>query len=318
MKAIVIDQFGGPEQLKLVEMPTPVPLQNEVLVRVEAAGVNPVDCKIRDGLLETLIPHRFPLILGWDASGVVEKIGSQIKNFQVGDEVFACCRKPTVQHGAYAEYIVLSEDQLAKKPKNLSFIEAASVPLAGLTAYQALLDAAHIKKGEKILIHAAAGGVGMFAVQLAKLMGAFVIGTASQMHHAFVKRMGADEVIDYTKEDFRDATHRICKEGVDVVLDCVGGDVYQKSSQVLDHGGRLVSIVSQPSKDLESKHIIGTWVFTAPNSKELSKIAEWIEQGKIRTEVSVLLPMSLAAKAHELSSSHHTRGKIVLDFSDGA
>ena len=299
MKAIAIDNFGGRTELKLRELPTPVAGKGEVLIKVKAAGVNPVDRKIREGLLRTRLPHQFPIILGWDAAGTV--VGT-------GAAVYAYCRKPIIKDGTYAEYVVVPKTSIARKPKNLSFVEAASVPLAALTAYQSLFDAAGLKRGQRVLIHAAAGGVGGFAVQLAKQAGAYVIATASQAKHAYVKSLGADEVIDYRAVDFRQAVR-----DVDVAFDTVGGETQVKSTDVVRKGGVLVSILAfVDAEAVRKKGVEPKYVFVAPNGRQLAKLTKLIEAGKLRTKIAKVFPLKAAAKAHALIEQGHTTGKIVL------
>jgi NADPH:quinone reductase-like Zn-dependent oxidoreductase len=313
MKAIAIREFGGRDKLEPMDLPVPELGNGEVLVRVRAAGVNPVDWKIREGRLKDLFPHRFPLIPGWDAAGIVERIGPGVTRFRVGDEIFAYCRKPVVQGGAYAEYISLTEEHMAVKPRNTTFTEAAGIPLAALTAYQALVDAAGIRSGERVLIHAAAGGVGGFGVQIAKDRGALVWGTAGSRNEDYVRSLGADRVIDYSRDDFRKVVRSAYPDGVDVVFDCVGGDVLKESVEIVRKGGRLISIVdSLDERSLGRADIRFEFVFVAPNSKELSELGQMVEQGRLKVHLAEVLPLEAAAKAHELSESRHTRGKIVL------
>jgi NADPH:quinone reductase-like Zn-dependent oxidoreductase len=313
MKAIAIREFGGRDKLERMDLPVPEVGNGEVLVRVKGAGVNPVDWKIREGWLKDRFPHRFPLIPGWDAAGIVERIGPGVTRFRVGDEIFAYCRKPVVQGGAYAEYIALTEEHMAFKPSNASFTEAAGIPLTALTAYQALVDAAGIKSGERVLIHAAAGGVGGFGVQIAKDRGALVWGTASSSNGDYVRSLGAERVIDYTKDDFRKVVRSAYPDGVDVVFDCVGGDVLEKSVEIVRKGGRLISIVdSLDEGSVGRAGIRFEFVFVAPNSRELSELGQMVEQGRLKVHLEEVLPLEAAAKAHELSESRHTRGKIVL------
>lgn len=313
MKAIAIREFGGRDKLERMDLPVPEVGAGEVLVRVKGAGVNPVDWKIREGRLKDLFPHRFPLIPGWDAAGIVEKIGPGVTRFRVGDEIFAYCRKPVVQGGAYAEYIALKEEHMAVKPRNTTFTEAAGIPLTALTAYQALVDAAGIRSGERVLIHAAAGGVGGFGVQIAKDRGALVWGTAGSRNEDYVRSLGAERVIDYSRDDFRKVIRSAYPDGVDVVFDCVGGDVLKKSVEIVRKGGRLISIVdSLDERSLGRADIRFEFVFVAPNSKELSELGQMVEQGRLRVHLEEVLPLEAAAKAHELSESRHTRGKIVL------
>lgn len=313
MKAIVINDFGGRDKLQLTDLPVPAVKEGDILVRVKAAGVNPVDWKIREGYIKDLFPYEFPIILGWDAAGIVEQTGPGVTRFKQGDEIFAYCRKPIVHGGTYAEYIALEEEHAALKPKNISYEEAASIPLAALTAYQSLFDAAKIKPGETILIHAAAGGVGGFGVQLAKDHGAVVWATASGNNEKYVKDLGASEVVDYTQEDFREAIRSQNPDGVDVVFDCVGGEVLSKSAEIVKGGGRLVTIVDDPT-DLPRSDIQKEFVFVAPNSSQLTELARMVEQGRLKTHLSQVFDFGVdeARKAHELSESGHTRGKMVL------
>jgi NADPH2:quinone reductase len=313
MKAIAINEFGGRDKLQLIDLPVPEVVEGEILVQVKAAGVNPVDWKIREGYLKDLFSHQFPVILGWDAAGLVEGVGNGVTRFKSGDEIFAYCRKPIVHGGAYGEYILLKEEHAALKPKNISFEEAASIPLAALTAYQSLFDAANLQPGETILIHAAAGGVGGFGVQLARGHGAVVWATASSRNKAYVQDLGASQVVDYTQENFGKAILSQYPAGVDVVLDCVGGEVLEKSAEIVKEGGHLISIVDDPT-GLARDDIHKEFVFVAPNSTQLTELARMVEQGRLKTYLSQVFPFGLeeARKAHELSESGHTRGKMVL------
>jgi len=313
MKAIAIDEFGGRDKLQLMDLQVPEYSPEEILVKVRAAGVNPVDWKIREGYLKDLFPHEFPVILGWDAAGVVEGIGRKVTRFKEGDEIFAYCRKSIVHGGSYADYIVLQEEHAALKPKNTTLEEAASIPLAALTAYQALFDAAKLNSDETVLIHAAAGGVGGFAVQLAKDRGAVVLATASARNEEYVRDLGASQVIDYTQADFVQVVRAQFSDGVDVVFDCVGGEVLEKSAVIVNQGGRLISIVDDPT-GVARTDIHKEFVFVAPNSAQLKELARMVEQERLKTHLSQALPFGLeeARKVHELSESGHTRGKMVL------
>ena len=313
MKAIAINEFGGRDTLHLMDLPVPEIKPGEILVKVKAAGVNPVDWKIREGYIKDLFPYEFPIILGWDAAGIVEQAGEEVTRFKEGDEIFAYCRKPMVKGGAYAEYIVLEEEHAAIKPKNISFEEAASIPLAALTAYQALFDAAKINPGETILIHAAAGAVGGFGVQLATDHGAVVWGTASGRNTEYVRDLGAAQVVDYHQVDFCDSVRSAYPDGVDVVFDCVGGDVLARSAEIVKQGGRLISIVDDPT-GLARRDILKEFVFVAPNSTQLTELAGMVEQGRLKTHLSQVFSFGLeeAKRAHELSESGRTRGKMVL------
>lgn len=313
MKAIVIESFGDVEKLHFDEVPTPQPGDNEVQIQILYTGVNPVDWKIREGYLKKKFPHEFPIILGWDAAGIVTATGKNVRKLKKGDEVFAYCRKPTVKWGTYAEFTCFDADNVALKPKNINFAQAAGVPLAGLTAWQALFDFAKLKKGETILIHAGAGGVGGLAIAFAKNAGANVITTASTENHAYVKKLGAHHAIDYRKNNFDQELKKLAPQGVDVVLDTIGGDTLIKSLDVLKPQGRLVSIIEQlDPKIAQDKNIRFGYVFVSPNGLQLKQIAELIEQGKVLPPNIHELPFSDAKKAQELSKTGHTKGKIVL------
>src|SRR6266576_1825153 len=236
MKDIRIHKYGGPEVLQYEDAPRPKPQSGEVLVRVKAAGVNPIDWKVREGHMKDFWPHKFPLILGWDLSGVVEELGKGASRFTIGDEVYSV-PDPT-RNGAYADYIVVCESELALKPNSLHHVHAAAAPLAALTAWQSLFDTAQLQPGQRVLIHAGSGGVGHFAVQLAKWKGAYVIATASKKNQELLRELGADETIDYTRQRFEDVAHKI-----DIVLDPIGGDTQERSWQVLKKGGILLSVV---------------------------------------------------------------------------
>ncbi|MDB6068013.1 MAG: Alcohol dehydrogenase zinc-binding domain protein [Pedosphaera sp.] len=303
MKAACIHAFGGPEVVNLEDVPKPQPGSAEILVRVHAAGVNPVDWKIREGHL-----GKFPLpqILGIDFSGVVESLGPDVKDFRVGDAVFGTVAD---ESGSFAEYAVSSVSQVAKKPASLDHVQAASLPVASMTAWQALFDAAELMAGQKVLIHAAAGGVGGFAVQFAKWKGAHVIGTASTRNLDFVRQLGADEVIDYRTTKFEEVVRDI-----DVVLDTVGGDTQKRSWGVLKPGGILVSIVQPPSNENASgRGVRGVFLRSNHNrGDQLARIADLVVSGVVKTYVETVLPLKEVRKALDLSQSGRTRGKIVL------
>ena len=303
MKAIRIHQYGGPEVLAQVEMQRPTPGPNEVLIKVQAASVNPVDWKLRAGHVKEIFPVTFPATLGWDVSGTVEEAGSGVTAFKRGDEVYAL-----LKGGGYAEYATADEAVVARKPRTLDYVNAAAVPVAGLTAWQALFEVAQLSSGQKVLIHAAAGGVGNFAVQFAKAKGAYVIGTASSKNQAFLRELGVDQAVDYQKTRFEDVVR-----DVDVVLDTVGADTQERSFKVLKKGGILVSIVQPPSQELAAKYGVRALFYGAhASSSNLAEIAKLIDSGKVKTVVETVLPLAEARRAHELSESGHGRGKIVL------
>src|SRR5882762_3351166 len=311
MKAIRIHNYGGPEVLHYEGAPRPQPQAGEVLVRVHAAGVNPIDWKVREGHMKDFWPHKFPLILGWDLSGVVEKIGDGVSRFKKGDEVYSV---PDVSRdGAYAEYIVVREPELALKPNSLHHIRAAAVPLAALTAWQALFDTAQLQPGQRVLIHAGSGGVGHLAVQLAKWKGAHVFATASSKNQELLRRLRVDDAIDYTKQKFEDFAR-----DVDVVLDTIGGETQERSWSVLKRGGVLVSLVQPPSEEKAKElGVRATMLGAQPNGAQLEEIAKIIDSGRLVPVIDRILPLSEARRAHELSPAGHTPGKIVLRIING-
>lgn len=313
MKAMAIQEFGGRDKLQLMDLPVPDIGPHDVLIRIKAAGVNPVDWKIREGFLREVLPHEFPIILGWDVAGVVEKVGLEVTNHQAGDEVYAYGRLPVVHHGSYAEYIALPADIVGKKPTSLSFEQAASIPLAALTAYQSLFDAGGLQRGQTVLIHAAAGGVGGFAVQLAKHCGATVLGTASPCNHDYLRGLGADRVIDYGTEDFRQVIREWSPSGMDLVLDFVGGEVLEKSVEILNPTGCLVTIVEpDQAKTMKEQGVNIHFVFVAPNAQQLEELTNMADQGQLQTHVAGTFSLEEASQAHEMIESHHVRGKLVL------
>src|SRR5215471_12216828 len=310
MKAVVIHEYGGPEVLKYEEVSQPEPKQNELLIRVIAAGVNPVDGMIRSGMFDKEGHRAFPIILGGDISGVVETIGSKITKLKPGDPVFAYVSLD--DSGGYAQYALVTEREAAPKPKSLTYVEAAAVPIVALTAWQALIDTAKLKAGQTVLIHGGSGGVGSFAIQIAKAHGAKAIATASTANQELLKQLGADVAIDYTKQNFEN----IAKD-VDVVLDSIGKDTLARSYGVVKKGGIIVSLVARPDPvELEKHGIRGEGLSVDPNSDELGEIGRLIDEKKINVIVSQTLPLSEARKAEEQVATGHTRGKIVLKVAD--
>jgi NADPH:quinone reductase-like Zn-dependent oxidoreductase len=306
MKAVSIYSYGGPEVLIYEDAPRPRARTGEVQIRVHAAGVNPVDWKIREGHLKDMLHHTFPLVLGWDVSGIVETLGPGVGRLKVGDEVYS--RPDILRNGAYAEYTIVQESEVALKPTSLDHLQAAAIPLAGLTAWQSLFEAAGLSSGQRVLIHAAAGGVGTFAVQLAKWKGAYVIGTASARNRDFLRQLGADEVIDYQATPFEEVVRE-----VDVVFDTLGGDTQKRSWKVLKRGGILVSIIGPPSPELAAAQgVRQAFVFVKPNAMQLAEMATLVDSGKLKSVVETVLPLADARRAQELSQGGHTRGKIVL------
>ncbi|WP_246166963.1 NADP-dependent oxidoreductase [Oryzomonas japonica] len=306
MKSVRIHAYGGPEALVYEDAPLPQLGKDEILVRVHAAAVNPVDWKIREGHLKGMLDSRLPLILGWDVSGTVEAVGPEVVRFKAGDEVFS--RPDIARDGAYAEFIVIRENEAAFKPQSIDHLHAAAIPLAGLTACKSLFAAAKLSAGQTILIHGAAGGVGTYAVQLAKWKGAHVIATASERNHDYLRELGADEVIAYQNVRFEDKVR-----DVDVVFDTIGGETQTRSWNVVKQGGVLVSIVSPPSQEeAVARGVRPEFVFIQPDAAELSALAKLVDSGKLRVMVEAVLPLAEARRAQELSQNGHTRGKIVL------
>jgi alcohol dehydrogenase len=329
VRAMTIREYGEPSVLRAEDVEKPVPGPRDLLVRVRAAAVNPVDCKIRSGGQRNIIRYRFPWILGLDVSGVVEAVGSEVKRFAVGDEVWS---SPTHRRpGSYAEYTCIDEREAARKPKNITHEEAASIPLVGLTAYQCLLEKGRLVKGQTVLVHAGSGGVGAFAIQLAKHVGATVITTCSAKNADFVRELGADRVIDYTKESFADAV-----SNVDLVLDSVGEDAYEGNLRVVKRGGRISNITIDVTRHVERfgaffslftlawtmlvihiapwlrKRVRLRHVVKRSDGEQLALIAGLVESGAIRPTVARVLPLEEVGEAHRLSETNRTRGKIVL------
>ena len=308
MKAVLVHAYGGPEALTLEDIPRPVPKANEVLVRVSAAGVNPVDWKLREGHLQQIMPVQFPFTPGCDVAGIVESVGEGVGDFAVGDGVYGAV--PPTTGGGYAESVIVPSATLADKPKNLSFVEAASVPSVAITAWQSLFESGGLTAGQTVLIHGGSGGVGMFAVQLAHQKGARVIATCSAENIEFVESLGADEVLDYKAVRFEEKV-----SGVDVVLDTQGGDTQERSWQTLKPGGILVSVVSPPSEEKAAEaNARGVMVQVAASKALLTEIAEMLDAGTIKTEIAQTFSLSEARQAQELSQIGHTRGKIVLQI----
>lgn len=310
MKAAYYDEFGGPKAVRSGKIELPELKEGEVLIKIKAAGVNPVDAVITNGYYKDVLPYSFPIIPGWDLAGVIEDRGHAARRFEVGDEVFAYARRPEVKWGTFAEYIIISDSYLAKSPQNISSEEAAAIPLAGLTAYQSLYKAGNLSEGQKLLILGSSGGVGSFAIQLAKAKGAEVIGVASSKNHDYMKSLGADHTIDYKDRDIGEAVKEIYPEGVDLIFDCTSGESLQQSLKSLKDSGKLVSILNQ-GDDLDEK-IDFEYVFVEPNARQLEHMRELVEDGKLKVEVNKTYSLDEAAEALEQIQSLHTTGKIVI------
>ena len=330
MKAFILDRYGSNDGVRAGEMPDPQLNDDDVLVQIYAASVNPVDLKIRDGKLKLVLPYRLPFVLGNDLAGVVVRVGSGVRRFKPGDEVYARPDKDRI--GAFAEFISIREDAVANKPKKLTMEEAASIPLVGLTAWQALIERANLQRGQKVLIHAGSGGVGTFAIQLEKHVGATVATTTSTANLEWVKRLGADIVIDYKKDDFE----TILRD-YDAVLDTLGGETLEKSLRVLRPGGKLISISGPPDPDF-AKEIGATWIvglamrllsyrirrsarrhhvsysflFMRPSADQLREIGSLIDSGAIRPVVDRVFPFESTKEALAYVERGRAKGKVVV------
>ncbi|MGN6195458.1 MAG: NADP-dependent oxidoreductase [Ginsengibacter sp.] len=312
MKAAIINEFGPPEVLQIKEIEKPAANQEQVLIKIKSIGINPVDTKVRAGTSGVSKKISLPAILGWDFSGIIEDVGKNVLGFKMGDEVFGCIGFPGLGK-TYAEYTVADPDLLAKKPRNISFDEAAAIPLAGLTAYQAINEELNISSGQKILIQAAAGGVGHLAVQFAKLNGAYVIGTASEKNEKFLKSLGIDKVINYKKEKFEDEVHDL-----DAVLDAMGGEVLYRSISCVKRGGAVVCLPSSTKNDPKAIEIAAEkgvrlmWPMMRPDGKEMRLIAHLLEEKKIKVKVDKIFALDQIAWAHKAIETHQTSGKVVV------
>jgi NADPH2:quinone reductase len=313
VRAIAIDEFGGRDNLREMDLPTPRVGPDVVLIRIRAAGLNPVDWKLREGGLEPAFPHVFPVVPGWDAAGTVERVGPAVTRFQPGDEVFAYCRKHFVGEGTYAEYVAVPDGFVAPMPSSLDFAQAAAFPLTGLTARQALVEAMGLHQSETVLIHAAGGGVGGFAVQIANRLGARAIGTASAEKHAHVRDLGATETIDYAREDFVAAVREAVPGGVDVVFDTIGGETLEQSIDALRDGGRIVSIAEPPAGEHYSQRgIQAHYMFVRPDGGALEALGAMADDGRLRVHLEQTWPLQEAAAAMERLEGGHVTGKLAL------
>jgi NADPH:quinone reductase-like Zn-dependent oxidoreductase len=307
MRAIVIHAYGGPEVLKLEEVARPEPAADEILIRVVSASINPVDVAIRKGYLAELVGN-FPLIPGMDAAGIVEKVGNKVTKYKAGDPVFAFFTLKG--EGGYAEFVTAKDDELAPKPGNVSFAQAAGAGAAGATAWEALIDTANLRPGQSVLIHGGSGGVGHLAIQIAKAKGAKVFATASTANQDFLRQMGADVAIDYTRTRFEDVA-----KDVDVVLDTVGRDTLGRSYGVVKKGGIIVSIVEDPKPEaLEAHGIRGVTLRCTPKAGVLVELSKLMEAKKLAPVISQTFPMTQVVQAQDQIATGHTRGKIVLNI----
>ncbi|HZD79775.1 MAG TPA: NADP-dependent oxidoreductase [Actinomycetota bacterium] len=308
MRAVTVREFGPPEVLRVEEVPRPQPGEGELLVRVHAAGVNPVDAGVRSGRARALVGAELPYVPGFDVSGIVAEGGPGVTEFEVGDEVFAMI--DLRRGGGYAEYAIVRQEEAASKPARATFEEAAALPLAALTSWQALFDNAGLREGDVVLIHGGSGGVGSVAVQLAKWRGATVIATASERNQDFLRELGADVAIDYQSQRFEDIAR-----DVDVVLDPIGGETQARSLRVLKDGGTLVALIGltpearSPGRDIRVRTML-----VHPDADQLRRIAGLVDEGRLRPMVSRVFPIEGAPEAHEQIETGHTRGKVVLEI----
>jgi NADPH:quinone reductase-like Zn-dependent oxidoreductase len=309
MKAVRIHHYGEVSTLNYEDAPMPAIGADEILIKVYAAGVNPIDWKIREGYFKDAMQHPLPLTLGWDVAGEVVKVGGDVTAYQEQELVFGYLNM--ARQGAYANYVVAKAEEISLKPVSLTFTEAAAMPLAALTAWQALFDIAQVTAGQRVLIHAAAGGVGHFAVQLAKWKGAYVIGTASLQNQHFLLDLGVDEFIDYNAAPLREQVR-----DVDMVFDTVGGDTLRESWALLKKGGILVSIVDPCEIAISAKQhgVRGEFFIVSPNAEQLQQIGDLVRSQQLQPHVSAAFPLHEAAVAHDLSKAGHVRGKLVLEL----
>ncbi len=306
VKAIVINQYGSKDVLEEKEVEKPSIGDDQVLVENHATSINPIDWKLREGYLKQMLDFEFPIILGWDVAGTISEIGQNVSGYSVGDRVFA--RPETTNQGTYAEYVPVDAHLLAPMPDSMTYEEAAAIPLAGLTAWQCLVDFGEIKKGDNVLIHAGAGGVGSYAIQIAKSFGAYVATTASGKNEQFVRSLGADEFINYREQDFSELL-----SDYDLVVDTMGGKVQEDSFKVLKKGGKLVSIADQPSEDYAADFTT-KFLWLEPNGEQLKKLADLFEKGELKPVIGETFDLSEQGlkDAHALSETHHAKGKIII------
>jgi NADPH:quinone reductase-like Zn-dependent oxidoreductase len=309
VRAVAIDEWGGRDRLALRDVQEPKMAPDSVLVRIRAAGVNPVDWKTREGRQEPRFACHFPLVLGWDMAGVVERVGPSTRGVAVGDEVMAYARRQWLEEGTYAELAAVPDWYLAPRPAALDFPAAAGLPLSGLTAYQALVDWLEVSAGQTVLIPAAAGGVGHLAVQIARDRGARVIGTASPVNHDFVRELGAELVVDY-HSDWVAEIRSAHPDGLDAVLDTVGEETQEQGAGLLREGGRIASIIDPGVKERPG----GLYVFVRPDGAQLAELGRMADEGRLTVHVQETFPLERAADAHAVLEEGHVRGKLVLEI----
>ena len=306
MKAVRIHEYGGISVLRFEDAPIPACGADEVLIRVVGSSVNPVDWKIREGHLRAMLAFKMPFVPGWDVSGVVHAVGAQVTRFQLGEAVYS--RPDIARDGTYAEFVAVRETEVARKPRTVSHIEAGVLPLAGITAWEALVTKGQVKAGQCVLVHAAAGGVGSLAVQIAEAHGAHVIGTGSSTNRALVESLGANEFVDYRTQALRDAVRN-----VDLVLDTMGGDTQEASWHVMAPEGLLVSIASDPATGVARwPQLRGEFLFIQPNAPVLEKLAAMVDGGQLRPVIGAEFALHDIQRAHALSETGHAVGKIAI------
>jgi alcohol dehydrogenase len=311
MKAAQIKGYGSSDEVIEINKDAPAPNDpsaGKVLVKIKAAGINPVDWKIREGYMQQMIPLQFPSSLGADFSGVIEKVGQGVSEFRQGDEVYGQASMLSGGSGAFAEMALANADTIAHKPKSLSHPEAAGLPLVGVSAWLALVETISLQKSQKILIHGGAGGIGSVAIQLAKHLGAYVATTVSTNDKQFAKEVGADEIIDYKTQTFEELIG-----DYDAAFDTVGGETYSSSFKVLKRGGIIVSMLEQPNQELMKQFgVKAIFQFTQINRDRLTKLAQWVDQNNIRVNVDKTFPLEEAGRALDYQRDVHPRGKVVL------
>ncbi|AYG69872.1 MULTISPECIES: NADP-dependent oxidoreductase [unclassified Rhizobium] len=305
MQAVRIHRFGGPEVMQLDQIEQPIPATDEVVIKVFAASVNPVDAKMREGKYPVVTEKDFPYVLGRDVSGEIADAGESVSSFLRGDDVFAFLAP---DHGGYEEFVIAKSDEIARKPETLDHVKAAAVPLAGITAWQGLFDHGKLQAGQRVLIHGGAGGVGHLAIQFAKARGAWVATTASAVDRDFLSDLGADQIIDYKSERFETIV-----EPVDLVFDLVSGETQERSFSVIKSGGALISTLAEPNRQRAEAQGIRTGRYTAqPNGAQLQKIASLVDSGKVKVRVDRTFELRQAAAAQKALQDEHIRGKVVL------
>lgn len=310
MKASYFKEFGELDHIQTGTLKRPEPGEGEVLVRVKAAGVNPVDAAVTRGMLNDVIPAEFPAVPGWDMAGVVEECGYAARRFKKGDEVYAYARRPTVQHGTFAEYVSIPESYIAQRPHQITMVETGGIPLVGLTAYQALFQFGNLEEDQTLLILGGSGGVGTMAIQLAKTVGATVIGVASGRNQDYMKELGADETIDYSAGNVGEAVKEVAPDGVDFIFHCSRGESLDQSIGTLKSGGQLISITNR-NPEIPGD-ITFQYVFVEPNAKQLKHIQQLADEGHIKVPVSKTFELGEVSTALQEIESLHTRGKTVI------